>query len=193
MIQKRFLREYTFDLSFHVLTRLLVNGAQLHVLLPHFFGYLHTVFKRTAARGIINNRDKYLLIFSRYGVYKFPGGGMEKGEELEDTLVREVEEETGYKVIKNSTEKYGKVFERRKGEYDDILEMKSYYFRCKVEEVVGSRNLDEYEEEYDYQIVWMTLPEAIEKNNAVTALDICPWVMRDTKVMELLVKEQYLN
>jgi len=153
----------------------------------------NTVFKRAAARGIINNGDKYLLIFSRYGDYKFPGGGMEKGEELEDTLVREVEEETGFKVIKDSTEKYGKVFERRKGEYDDILEMDSHYFRCKVEEIIGSRNLDEYEEEYDYQIVWMTLPEAIEKNNEVTDLDICPWVMRDTKVMELLVKEQQLN
>ncbi|MGB4660770.1 MAG: NUDIX domain-containing protein [Mobilitalea sp.] len=153
----------------------------------------NAVFKRTAARGIINDGDKYLLIFSRYGDYKFPGGGVEKGEELENTLIREVAEETGYQVIKNSTEKYCKVFERRKGEYDDILEMESHYFRCKVEEVVGSRNLDEYEEEYDYQIVWMTLPEAIEKNNAVIDLVTCPWVMRDTRVMELLVQEQYLN
>ena len=38
-------------------------------------------FNRTAARGIIRKGDKYLLIRSRYGDCKFPGGGVEEGEE----------------------------------------------------------------------------------------------------------------
>jgi 8-oxo-dGTP pyrophosphatase MutT (NUDIX family) len=147
----------------------------------------NTIFKRTAARAIITEGDKYLLIFSKYGDYKFPGGGLEKGEQIQETLLREVQEETGYHVVMDSVKKYGKVFERRKGEYDDILEMESHYFFCEVESKVGSRNLDEYEEEYNYQIVWITLPEAIEKNKQVTDLNTCPWVIRDTKVMEFLI------
>jgi kanamycin kinase/aminoglycoside 3'-phosphotransferase-3 len=153
----------------------------------------NSIFRRTAARGIISEGEKYLFIFSKYGDYKFPGGGVEEGESLEETLLREVQEETGYHVIKASVKKYGKVVERRKGTYDDVMEMDSHYFYCQVESAVYSRNLDEYEQEYDYQVVWMTLQQAIEKNKQVTDFDTCPWVIRDTKVIEMLLNEAFLN
>lgn len=149
-----------------------------------------SILKRTAARGIITDGDKYLFIFSKHGDYKFPGGGMEKGEEIQEALIREVQEETGYHVVMDSMKRYGKILERRKGQYDDIMEMESYYFFCEVESEIGGRNLDEYEKEYNYQIVWMTLPEAIEKNNQITNFDACPWVIRDTKVMKFLLMKQ---
>lgn len=148
----------------------------------------NSVFRRTAARGIIRNGDLYLLIYSRYGDYKFPGGGVKDGESLEETLVREVQEETGFRVIGGSIKEYGTVLERRKGEYEDVLEMDSHYYLCDVETEAGSRNLDEYEEEYDYQIVWMTLQEAMKRNSKVSDLETCPWVIRDTKVMECLAQ-----
>lgn len=146
-----------------------------------------SIFKRRAVRAIIRNGDKFLLIFSKYGDYKFPGGGMNKDEEIQDTLMREVQEETGYQVIADSIKIYGNVFERRKDEFDDIMEMESHYLLCDVESKSGSRNLDEYEEEYNYKIEWITLPQAIEKNKQVKNLEKCPWVIRDTKVMEFLV------
>ncbi len=149
-----------------------------------------TVFRRTAARGIIANGDQYLLIFSKYGDYKFPGGGMKEGEQLEETLVREVLEETGYHVKKDSIVPYGKVLERRKGEPEDLLEMESYYFFCEVEPETAERNLDDYEAEYDYQVKWTTLQEAISRNQMVTDLYHCPWVVRDKRVMELLEGEK---
>lgn len=149
------------------------------------------VFKRMAARAVIREGDKYLLIYSKYGDYKFPGGGAEEGETLEETLIREVQEETGYYVGRDSIKQYGKVFERRKGEHGNIMEMDSWYFLCERETEAGSRNLDEYEKEYDYRIAWMTLQEAIEKNRQVKNLAACPWVVRDTKVMERLVQEEY--
>ncbi len=152
-----------------------------------------TVFKRTAARGIIKNADRYLLIFSKYGDYKFPGGGSEKGEALEDTLIREVKEETGYQVIKESIYGYSKVLERRKGEYEDIIEMDSHYFICEVYDEIGTRNLDQYEKEYDYQTIWLTLEEAIEKNRKFKDYDKCPWIIRDTKIMEILLNEKYIK
>lgn len=149
-----------------------------------------SIFGRRAARAIIRSGNKYLLIFSKYGDYKFPGGGMEKGEEIHETLVREVQEETGYHVILDSIKEFGKVMERRKGQTEDIMEMESYYLICDVESRISERNLDEYEVEYDYKITWMTLPEAIEKNKQVKDLDKCPWVIRDTNVMEFLIDEQ---
>ena len=55
-----------------------------------------TIFKRIAVRGFIKIGNKYAMIHSeKYGEYKFPGGGMEPYEQFEDTLIREVKEETG--------------------------------------------------------------------------------------------------
>ena len=78
-----------------------------------------TIYKRNAARGIIRHGDKYLAIHGKYGDYKFPGGGMEPGESLPDTLVREVREETGYRVVLESIGDYLLVHEKRNGNPDD--------------------------------------------------------------------------
>ena len=147
-------------------------------------------FRRTAVRGMIRRDDKYLLIHSKYGDYKFPGGGMEVGETLRDTLKREVKEETGFDVLPDSIKYYGAVSEKRKGEYNDILYMDSHYFFCEVSETPGERNLDEYEEEYEYSAVWLTLREALDKIRNKVDTDKCPWQRRDTAVMELLCENE---
>lgn len=149
-----------------------------------------SVFKRTAVRAIICDGEKYLFICSRYGDVKFPGGGVEKGEQLEEALLREVQEETGYQVDRATIRKYGRVLERRKGEYEDILEMESLYYYCEVKSEIGKRNLDTYEEEYRYEAVWLTLQEAIEMNKKMKDLERCPWVTRETQVMERLREEK---
>ncbi len=151
-----------------------------------------TFFRRTAARAIIKRGKQYLLIYSKYGDYKFPGGGVKKGESLEEAMIREVKEETGFQVIRETVGFYGKVLELRKGCPEDILEMESHYFFCEVKENAGDRKLDEYEKEYDYQVIWCTLNEAIAKNKQMANIDICPWVIRDTKVMETLLTEECL-
>lgn len=68
----------------------------------HDYSESSSVFKRVAVRGIIKKDHKYLIIYSKYGDYKFPGGGQKDGESLEETLLREVQEETGYFVRKES-------------------------------------------------------------------------------------------
>lgn len=152
-----------------------------------------TVYKRTAARAIIKRGKQYLLIYSKYGDYKFPGGGVEKGESLIEAMIREVQEETGFQVLKETVSYFGKVLERRKGYPEDVLEMDSHYFFCEVEENIGDRKLDEYEKEYDYQVIWLSLSEAITKNKQMANFDVCPWVIRETKVMETLLTTQYLS
>ena len=91
-------------------------------------GYQQALFKRTAVRGMIQKDRKFLLIHSKYVDHKFPGGGIKKGESLEQTLLREVQEETGYLVKKESISEGIIVHEKRKGDPDDLLEMDSYYF-----------------------------------------------------------------
>ncbi len=149
-----------------------------------------TIFKRTAVRGIIKRDNKYLVIHSDYGDYKFPGGGMEKGETLEETLIREVKEETGYNVINNTITECIEVFEKRKGEYDGIMEMQSYYFLCDVEDEAGNRNLDDYEKEYNYQVAWLPLEEIIKKNESVKDFANIPWIVRENKVMKMILEEE---
>lgn len=145
-----------------------------------------TVFKRKAVRGIIKHKDKYLVIYGKYGDCKFPGGGMKSGESLLDILIREVQEETGYKVIADSIGDFIIVHEKRKGDPDDLLEMDSWYYFCDVEEIVYERNLDDYEKEYNYQVAWLTLTESIQMNEAVEQYENIPWIIRETMVMREL-------
>ncbi|MCR5861979.1 NUDIX domain-containing protein [Flavobacterium sp. J372] len=48
-----------------------------------------------AGGGLVYNKDGNVLFIFRNGKWDLPKGGTEKGEEIEDTAMREVEEETG--------------------------------------------------------------------------------------------------
>jgi len=85
---------------------------------------------------VFNKRGEVLFIF-RNGKWDLPKGGIEKGEDIEDTAMREVEEETGVKGLKitGKLQKTYHVFKRNgiyklkqthwfemKTSYDGILE-----------------------------------------------------------------------
>lgn len=55
---------------------------------------------REASRGVVYFSDGDILIFlkEKIGQYKLPGGGKENNEKPEETFIREVHEETGYRV-----------------------------------------------------------------------------------------------
>ena len=149
-----------------------------------------TIFKRIAVRGFIKIGNKYAMIHSeKYGEYKFPGGGMELGEQFEDTLIREVKEETGLTVLEQSIKYIGRVEELRKGETHDIMDMTSHYYECEVNGEVGEQNLDDYEEEYGYKLEFVTLEEAILNNQKIKDISNIPWVVRDTAVMKIICNE----
>ena len=59
-------------------------------------------------------RREYLLLKSRPGDWEFPKGGVEGGEELQQTAIREVKEETGidqFRLLDGFREDYSYVFE----------------------------------------------------------------------------------
>ena len=146
---------------------------------------------RTAARGVIQKEGKYLLVLSRKGDYKFPGGGVEPGESLIDAMCREVREETGYPVSKSSCREWAVVRERRKGLIADILEMDSHYFLCGTEGPQGPTDLQGYEVEEEFRTVWLPLEEALATNRRLEASGYtgAPWLVREIKVMERLLEE----
>ena len=145
---------------------------------------------RTAARGIICHNNKYLIIHSKYGDYKFPGGGKKETESLEENLIREVKEETGFNVIKNSIKLYGHMLEIRKKDEKSKWIMDSYYYFCEIEKEQGNKNLDALEKEYEYKSDWMSLEEIIKNNEKVNDFEHVPWVTRENFVMKELLKDK---
>lgn len=148
-----------------------------------------SVFKRTAVRGIVHKEGKYLIVYSKYGDYCFPGGGREKGEELIETLIREVREETGYQVLTETVQEYAVIHEKRKGKIDDILLMDSYYFFCDVHSEQGEQDLDEYEMDFEYQVGWLSLDEVIRRNEMVENHEHTPWIVRENAIMRTILSQ----
>ena len=71
-----------------------------------------------AGGGLVYNKKGDVLFIFRNGKWDLPKGGIEKGEEIEDTAMREVEEETGVNklVIKRKLQKTYHIF-KRNGRY----------------------------------------------------------------------------
>jgi len=124
---------------------------------------------RYASRGIIMNGSLILLVYSKKGkFYKFPGGGIMKGESEEHALIREISEEAGATVIDNTLREYGVAHEIMKSpdEANTIYEQYSYYYYIDVEPELIEQQLDDYEEELKLVPVWADLREAYLVNKA---------------------------
>lgn len=71
-----------------------------------------------AGGGLVYNKKGEVLFIFRNGKWDLPKGGIEKGEEIENTAMREVEEETGVGKLRitNKLEKTYHIF-KRNGKY----------------------------------------------------------------------------
>lgn len=149
---------------------------------------------REAVRGIIINHKKLLMIYSsKDGDYKFPGGGVELGETYEETLIREVKEESGATVTKILKE-FGKVLEYDKPierEFE-VFKMTSYYYECKIDTLLGEQSLDQYEKDLGFKPEWVDMDDAITNNKSIMnsrQKEIPRWVPRETYILELIKEE----
>ena len=138
---------------------------------PDITNLLGRVLHRKAARGIILDGSKILLMYTdRYHDYSLPGGGIDEGEELVEGLVRELEEETGARNIRD-IEPLGVYEEYRpwyKPEYD-IMHMMSYCYFCTIDAERGEPRFEGYEIANGMKVVWMNIHEAIEHNKEIIA------------------------
>ncbi len=147
-------------------------------------------FYRQAVRAIIFKDDKLLLINTKKGDYKFPGGGIEQDESHSEALTREVIEETGY-LVDRVNELVGIVIEKKPDEFDStkIFEMKSYYYLCDIGRKQVEQTLDEYEAEQEFKPMWIALNEALSKNYELIEHESNgsnSWIKREAFVMQVL-------
>lgn len=150
---------------------------------------------RRAVRAIIQRGNTLLMIYSPInGDYKFPGGGVKRGETLQAALRREVREESGQQVTAILAG-FGRVIE-----YDralqpgfDLFRMTSYYIICQVGEGRVPLALDDYESGLEFSPRWVSITDALATNRAVLATSeksTHPWTHRETLILELLEKER---
>lgn len=150
-----------------------------------------TSFSRPSARAIIIKNGKLAMIHSlKYEYYKFPGGGIEKGEDKKKALIREVQEETGLVVIKESIKEYGMVHRIQKGDYEDVFIQDNYYYLCDVEDEVKEQNLDDYEKDEGFTLEYVTVDKIIETNKACKYVEAdLIMVEREIRMTQILVEE----
>ena len=147
--------------------------------------------KREAVRAIIYEDSELVMVYLvENDEYKFPGGGIEANESIEDALIREVNEEIGASIIKIGNE-IGRVIEYDRQENDmiDFFKMTSHYYEVEIEKTIGMQNLDDYEKAYgfsmrkiDIESALLTNMRAMERNNRVTK-----WIKRETIVLDELL------
>ena len=150
-----------------------------------------TAFVRPSVRGIIIRDGRVAMVHSlKYDYYKFPGGGIEAGESLEEALLREVAEESGLRVIPGSIREYGLVHRVQKGDREDMFIQDNYYYLCDVETEVQAQHLDDYEAEERFTLEFVDPIHAIRTNREV---DHGPkdqiMLEREARVLELLMQE----
>lgn len=145
---------------------------------------------RQAVRAVILKNGKILMVHTKKGDYKFPGGGVKKQEELKAALKREVAEETGY-IVKVIGERLGTIIQRNINQFNakGIFEMTSHYYYCDVKDIPESQHLEKYEEDQEFEPVWISLGDAIQRNEMILQGDkenINPWVYRETLALKRL-------
>lgn len=143
---------------------------------------------REAVRAIILKDKKILMVHSKNKDYKFPGGGIKKGEGKIEALKREIEEETGY-VAKTIGKQIGIVTEKSKDKYvhNRIFKMISYYYIAEVTDEIKGQKLDAYEAKLEFKPVWIDVKEAIGNNKRIIKSDNetkANWIERETYVLE---------
>ena len=161
------------------------------------YGKCTHAFVRNSARSIIIVNNKIAMIHSlKYDYYKFPGGGIESGENPVDAMIRETREESGLVVRPETIKEYGYVHRIQKSDLDETecFVQDNYYYLCEAEECVVVQNLDEYEFTETFTLEFVDPETAIRKNRNVTQTPYNQAMFeREARVLELLMAEGLLD
>ena len=156
----------------------------------------HT-FSRNSARSIIIRDGKVAMIHSlKYDYFKFPGGGIENGENPVEAMIRETREEAGLVVVPESVKEYGYVHRVQRSDRDatECFLQDNYYYLCKAMEQLTSQLLDDYEAQESYTLEYVEPLAAIRKNYDVKNSPYNRLMFeREARVLEILIAEELLK
>ncbi len=151
------------------------------------------LFSRDSARSIVIRDGKIAMIHSqKYHYFKFPGGGIEKGEDPIGAMIRETREETGLIVIPETVREYGYVHRIQKSDYDatECFVQDNYYYLCDALENLSAQDLDAYEAEEAYELTFVEPKTAIKANRGIKESPYNPVMLeREARVLEMLISE----
>ena len=154
-------------------------------------------FVRNSACSVIVQNGKIAMIHSLlYDYYKFPGGGIEDGEDPVAAMIRETREEAGLVVMPTTVRPYGYVHRAQRSDRDptEIFIQDNYYYLCDAEEEPVSQDLDEYEAVESYRLEYTDPATAILKNRNVKDSPYNRMMFeREALVLERLQSEGWLN
>ena len=150
-------------------------------------------FVRNSARSIIIENGRIAMVHSlKYDYYKFPGGGIEQGEDPIEAMIRETREESGLIVIPESVTEYGYVHRIHKSDTDETecFVQDNFYYLCRVAKDAGAQQLDDYEVQEDYTLEYVEPQIAIirNRNTADTPYNQLMFE-REARVLEMLISE----
>ncbi len=94
------------------------------------------------------------------GEYNLPGGGVKRGENIEDALVREIKEEVGCNILK--IKELGLIKEYNVGKTTKHNQ-DTYCFIAEIDGKKGPLQLTKRELRDNLQVKWLSLDEIIEK------------------------------
>lgn len=154
-------------------------------------------FVRNSARSIIISNKKIAMIHSmKYDYYKFPGGGIESGEDPVTAMIRETREEAGLVVKLETVKEYGYVHRIQRSDKDaaECFVQDNYYYLCEAENEIVAQCLNNYESKENYVLEFVDPQIVITKNRNVISSPYSPMMFeREARVIELLVSEGLLD
>jgi len=153
-----------------------------------------SLIRREAARGIILEQDRILLMYtSRYDDFSFPGGGIDAGEDPLIGLRRELAEEAGAHAV-DVIAPFGQVTEyipTWKSNYEAMFQ-RSHWFHCELLESLQQNKLEHYEVANGMEVKWVPIQEAISHNLAVIKSKPAHMglsIVRETSVLQRVAEE----
>ena len=154
------------------------------------------VFQRDSARSIIIQKGLIAMVHSRkYDYYKFPGGGIESGEDPRQAMIRETREEAGLIVREDTVREYGYVhrIQRSTDDPEECFVQDNYYYLCAALDGLTDQQLDDYEAGEAFRLEFIDPMVAIEKNRHVKNSPYDRLMFeREARVLEMLMAEGWL-
>ena len=158
------------------------------------------VVTRLAAKALLVRAGRLLVLRSRLGDLKLPGGGVDPGETPEQAVVRELSEECGLDDVSVGAHVLTVVDSRPAREPGAIWRMTSLHFlAASGAQPEGPRALEGYEVELGFLPEWVAPRNMLASNRAFLAAtdeqvvrERLWWVPREVAVLERLLEDGVL-